>query len=69
MYQRYVIQFLYFGAGFGQIEGRSTFVCYSRPKVCLPKLRELNSYVNVMRRTEDLTEEYIKSFRVDSPFV
>ncbi|KNB45222.1 ubiquitin-activating emzyme E1 [Blastocystis sp. subtype 4] len=32
--------------------------------VCLPKLRELNSYVNVMRRAEDLTEEYIKSFRV-----
>lgn len=33
-------------------------------QVCLPKLRELNPYVSVTRREEELTEEYVKTFRV-----
>ena len=32
--------------------------------MCLPKLRELNPYVSVTRREEELTEEYVKTFRV-----
>ena len=36
----------------------------SRAEVCLPKLRDLNPYVSVSQRVEELTEEYIKSFRV-----
>ena len=33
-------------------------------QVCLPKLRDLNPFVNVTRRVEEITEDYLKSFRV-----
>ena len=33
-------------------------------QVCLPKLRDLNPFVNVTRREEEITEDYLKSFRV-----
>ena len=35
-----------------------------RSQVCLPKLRDLNPFVNVTRREEEITEDYLKSFRV-----
>ena len=33
-------------------------------QVCLPKLRDLNPYVNVTRREEEITEDFLKTFRV-----
>ena len=39
-------------------------VSFPKVKICLPKLRDLNPFVTVTRREEEITEDYIRTFRV-----